>query len=75
MGQIKDMRNITFQMNNLDEEEYNSLIDFLEDHYINYEETDIEEYQLDTRTEEEKYDNWLSEQADLHNDNVKMGLE
>ena len=72
---IKDMRNITFQMNNLDEEEYNLLIDFLEDHYINYEETDIEEYQLDTRTEEEKYDNWLSEQADLHNDNVKMGLE
>lgn len=72
---MKTFYNTTFEIRNLNETKFNLLIDFLEDNNIDYEQTDFEEFEIDKRSEQEKYDDWLSEQADLHNDNVKMGLE
>lgn len=72
---MKQMYNTKLTITNLDEAKYDMLIDFLEDNHINYNETDYEEFMIDTRSEEEQYQDWLSEQADLHNDQVKMGLE
>lgn len=71
---MKEMYNTTITIKNLDKAKYDMLIDFLEDNNMNYEETDFEEFVVDERTEEEKYQDWLSEQADLHNDEVKMNL-
>lgn len=72
---MKTFYNTTLEIRNLNETKFNLLIDFLEDNNIDYEQTDFEEFEIDKRSEQEKYDDWLSEQADLHNDNVKMGLE
>lgn len=71
---MKTLYNTKLFITNLTWEQYTMLIDFIEEHKINYDETDFEEFTLDTRSDIEKYDDWLSEQADLHNDDVKMGI-
>ena len=71
---MKTLFNTTIRITNLDESKYTKLIDFLEDGYTTYEEIDFEEFTIDERTEEEKYDDWKWEQADSYNDDVKMGL-
>lgn len=71
---MKTLFNTTIKIKNMDESAYTKLIDFLEDNFMGYEETDFEEFILDERSEDEKYQDWLWEQADLHNDEVKMGL-
>jgi hypothetical protein len=71
---MKTLYNTKLSITNLTWEQYTMLIDFIEEHKINYDETDFEEFTLDTRSDIEKYDDWLSEQADLHNDDVKMGI-
>ena len=72
---MKQMINTKINFMALDYEKYDMLMDFLEDNNICYEETDFEEYVLDQRSEEEKYEDWLAEECDLHNDNVAMGIE
>jgi len=72
---MKEYINTKINFMALDETKYTMLIDFLEDNNVCYEETDYEEYVLDHRSEDEKYEDWLSEEADLHNDNVAMGIE
>ena len=71
---MKELYNTNLALERLTKEQYDMLMDFLEDNNMNYEETDFEEYYLDERTEDEKYEDWLSEQTDLHNDEVRMGL-
>ena len=72
---MKELYNTNLALERLTKEQYDMLIDFLEDNRITYEETDFEEYYLDERTEDEKYEDWLSEQTDLHNDEVRLGME
>lgn len=69
---MKTLYNTKIDFKNLTQEKYDMLIDFLEDNNLNYDETDFEEFTLDERTEEEKYEDWLSEQADNYNDDVRM---
>ncbi len=71
---MKILFNTTIRITNLDESAYTKLIDFLEDGYTTYEEIDFEEFTIDERSEEEKYEDWKWEQADLYNDEVRMGL-
>lgn len=71
---MKTLFNTTIRITNLDESAYTKLIDFLEDGYKTYEEIDFEEFTIDERSEEEKYEDWKWEQADLYNDEVRMGL-
>lgn len=73
-GEMKTLYNTTLEIKNLTQEKYDLLIDLLEENNINYEETDFEEFTIDERTEEEKYDNWLSEQADNYNDDKALGI-
>lgn len=67
---MKTLYNTKIDFKNLTQEKYDMLIDFLEDNNLSYEETDFEEFTLDERTEEEKYQDWLWEQADLRNDEL-----
>ena len=67
--------NTTIRITNLDENAYTKLIDFLEDSYTTYEEIDFEEFTIDERTETEKYQDWLLEQADNQYENEKLGLK
>lgn len=69
---MKELYNTTIELKALDKAKYDKIMDFLEENEINYEEIDFEEYELDTRTEEEKYEDWLSEQADQINDERKI---
>ena len=71
---MKTRYNTNFKIENIDQEKYDMLYDFLEDNHINFEETDFEEFIIDTRTEEEKYDDWLSEQADNYNNDKELGI-
>lgn len=61
---MKTLYNTKIDFKNLTQEKYDMLIDFLEDNNLSYDETDFEEFTLDERTEEEKYEDWLWEQAD-----------
>ena len=72
---MKTYINETIEIKGISEDKYEMLIDFLEDNKINYEETEFEDYTIDDRSEDEKYDDWLWTLADIHNDDVKMGLE
>lgn len=67
---MKTLYNTKIDFKNLTQEKYDMLIDFLEDNNLSYEETDFEEFTLDERTEEEKYEDWLSEQADIRVDEL-----
>lgn len=69
---MKTLINTTIRIDNLSEDAYTKLIDFLEDGYTTYEEIDFEEFTIDERTEDEKYEDWLSEQADIKYDETKM---
>ena len=71
---MKELYNTNLALERLTKEQYDMLIDFLEDNRMTYKENDFEEYYLDERTEDEKYEDWLSEQADLHNDEVRLGI-
>ena len=64
--------NTNLQITGILEEKYNMLIDFLEDNNVAYNEDDFEEFIVDERTEEEKYEDWLSEQADIRHDEMMM---
>lgn len=52
------------EIKNISQEKYEMLIDFLEDNNISYDTTDFEEYTIDERSEDEKYDDWLWTLAD-----------
>lgn len=71
---MKNYYNTKIKLEGLSGEMYDKLIDLLEDNNFHYEETDFEEYVVDERSEQEKYDDWLSEQADNYNDEKWMGL-
>ena len=65
MGDVmKELYNTKLELKSLDKSKYDLIIDFLEDNSINYEETDFEEFTIDNRSEDEKYQDWLWEQAD-----------
>lgn len=64
--------NVWLAVKNLSEERYDMLFNFLEETGIDYQIEDESDYEVDTRSEQQKYDDWLQEQADLHNDEVKM---
>ena len=64
--------NVWLAVKNLSEEKYDMLFNFLEETGIDYQIEDESDYEVDTRSEQQKYDDWLQEQADLHNDEVKM---
>ena len=66
------MFNTTIYLEKMDEDKYNKLIDFLEDNNYEYIEDDFEEYTIDNRSESEKYEDWLSEQADIKYDESKL---
>ena len=66
------MYNTTIEIVNIDESRYTKLIDFLEDNQIIYNETEFEE--LDTRTKEEKKEDYYMDQNDNYYDEVRMGL-
>lgn len=63
----------TIEIKHIPNDKYEMLIDFFEDNNINYEETEYEEYTLDERSEDEKYDDWLCEQADIKHDEKMLG--
>lgn len=71
---MKSYFNTTISVEHIDESTYDKLIEFLENNMPNYNETDFEEFVIDERSEEEKYQDWLDEQADIYNDEVKLGL-
>lgn len=64
----------TIKIKHMSEDLYDMLKDFLEDNKIDYEELECEDYTIDERTEDEKYDDWLWTLADNHNDEDKMNL-
>ena len=69
---MKILYNTNLQITGILEEKYNMLIDFLDDNNVAYNEDDFEEFIVDERTEEEKYEDWLSEQADIRHDEMMM---
>lgn len=69
---MKTLYSTNLLLDNLTKEKYDKLLDFLENNNITYNEKEFEEYIIDTRTEEEKYEDWLSEQADVINDKKIM---
>lgn len=69
---MKTLYNTNLQITGISGEKYNMLIDFLEDNNVAYNEDDFEEFIVDERTEEEKYEDWLSEQADIKHDEMMM---
>ena len=71
---MKTLFNTTIRVGLIDESTYTKLIDFLEENIPNYEETDFEELSVDSRNEEEKYQDWLWEQADNNYEEEKLGL-
>ena len=52
------------EINQISQEKYDMLIEFLEDNNINYDTTDFEEFTIDERSESEKYDDYLWTLAD-----------
>lgn len=65
---MRILYNTNLEIKNITQEKYDMLFDFLESNNFNFNESDYEEFAIDERTEEEKYEDWLSEQADLIND-------
>ena len=65
--------NSTIELTGVSEDKYTMLLDFLEDNKIDYEETEIEEYTIDDRSENEKYDDWLWTLADQRHDENMLG--
>ena len=69
---VKTLYNTNLQITGINEEKYNMLIDFLEDNNIAYNEDDFEEFIVDERTEDERYEDWLWDQVDKINDEKKV---
>ncbi len=69
---IKELCDATLRIKGIDEEKYSKLLIFLDDSKIKYDEIGFEQYIEDTRTEEQKHQDYLSEQADLINDEKRM---
>ena len=67
------MYNTTITMQHLTKEDYDKLIDFIEENHYDYYEDDFEEFILDDRSESEKYQDWLCEQADIEHDKEMIG--
>lgn len=72
---MKTLFNTKLEINNIDKSKYDMLIDFLEDKNINYYENDFEEFTIDERSEEEKYDDWLWTLADDRNEEREINNE
>lgn len=60
------------EITQINQEKYDLLIEFLEDNNINYDTTDFEEYTIDTRSDSEKYDDWLWTLADERHDEMSV---
>ena len=71
---MKTLYKTKIEAQNIPEGKYDMLIDFLEANNFDYEETEFEEYTIDERTEEEKYEDWLSEQANIKYEETKLGI-
>ena len=71
---MKTLYNITLEIQNLTEEKYDKILSLLENELIDYEQTDYEEFTIDERSEAEKYEDWLSEQADIIHDEQMIDL-
>lgn len=71
---MKEYLNTTFVIKKIDSEKYDMLLDFLEDNDITFHEENAELFVIDERTEEDKYNDWLGEQADNYNDLKYMDL-
>ena len=69
---MKTLYNTNLQITGISEEKYNMLIDFLEDNNVAYNEDDFEEFIVDERTEDEKYEDWLWDQTDIRYDEKMM---
>ena len=63
-GKMRTYFSTNIEIKNISQEKYDMLIDFLEDNDISYDTTDFEEYTIDERSEDEKYDDWLWTLAD-----------
>lgn len=72
---MKTLFNAKIEINNIDESKYDMLIDLLEDKNISYNITDFEEFTIDERSEDEKYQDWLDEQADMIYEERKINNE
>ena len=72
---MKELEDITIKLYDLENVTYDVVIEFLEDNHIKHEVISIENQRTeDTRSEHEKLEDWEWEQADLYNDDVRMGL-
>ena len=60
------------EINQISQEKYDMLIEFLEDNNINYDTTDFEEFTIDDRSESEKYDDYLWTLADERHDEMSV---
>lgn len=69
---MKTYINETIEIKGMTEEKYDMLIEFLEDNKIDFEETEYEDYTIDERTEDEKYDDWLWTLADTQYEEQRM---
>ena len=67
--------NETIEIKGMSEEKYEMLLDFLNENKIDFEETGFEDYTIDDRSEDEKYDDWLWTLADRQYEDRKLGLE
>ena len=60
------------EITQISQEKYDMLIEFLEDNNINYDTTDFEEFTIDERSEDEKYDDYLWTLADERHDEMSV---
>ena len=72
---MKTYYDITIQAKGIDEIEYDALMEYLEDHRLHFEESIDNEYTIDERSEDEKYDDYLCTLADKHYEEVKIELK
>lgn len=66
-----DMFDVTIDITGLDAEQYDLLLDYLEENHIEHIERNEKRYTVDLRSEEEKYNDWLGNQADEYNDSMR----
>lgn len=72
---MKTFINENIEIKGMSEDKYDLLIEFLEENNIDYKETEYEEYTVDDRSEDEKYDEWLWTLADSQYEERKLGLD
>ena len=69
---MKTYFSTVLEINQISQEKYDMLIEFLEDNNINYDTTDFEEFTIDERSESEKYDDYLWTLADERHDEMSI---